>query len=57
MSGTLGFLVGVVLLVVGLGGLGLALHQMMIDATVQGPIAGGLVTFVAAAFASLLIIR
>lgn len=57
MSGTLGFLVGVALIVVGLGGLGLALHQMMIDATVQGPIAGGLVTFVAAAFASLLIIR
>ncbi|WP_157066848.1 hypothetical protein [Hyphomicrobium sulfonivorans] len=57
MSGTLGFLVGVALIVVGLGGLGMALHQMMIDATVQGPIAGGLVTFVAAAFASLLIIR
>lgn len=57
MSGTLGFLVGVALLVIGLGGLGVALHQMMIDATIQTPIAAGLLTFVAAAFASLLIIR
>jgi hypothetical protein len=59
MRGTAGLLVGVVLLVVGLGGLGYALHLMMTHADPNtGPLAAaGLATFVIASLASLAVIR
>ena len=59
MQGTLGVLVGVILLVIGLSGLGFALFLMMThaDPNAGAKAAAGLATYVVASLASLLIIR
>jgi hypothetical protein len=59
MSGTVGFLVGIVLFAVALSGLGFALHLMMTHADPDTGVkaAAGLGAFVVASLASVMIIR
>jgi hypothetical protein len=59
MSGAIGFIVGVVLFAVGLGGLAFALEQFMThtDPNLALHAAAGIGTFVIAALASIAVIR
>lgn len=59
MGGTLGLLIGVVLLLVGLGGLAFALEQFMThtDPNMSLHAVAGIGTFVLAAFATIAVIR
>ena len=52
MGGFFGILVGVILLVLGLGGLGVALHEMMTHASPHDALIsiGGLATFLVSCF-------
>ncbi|MFA5900573.1 MAG: hypothetical protein WC829_15845 [Hyphomicrobium sp.] len=59
MSGTVGMIVGLVILALGLGGLGFAFDQMMTHADPDAALkaAAGIVTFAVSAFITLAIIR
>ncbi len=59
MSGAVGFIVGIVLFAVGLGGLAFALEQFMThsDPNLALHAVAGLGTFVIAAFATIAVIR
>jgi hypothetical protein len=59
MGGFLGILVGIVLIALGLGGLGVALHEMMSHASPHDALVsiGGLGTFLVSAMLMLLLAR
>lgn len=58
MQGTVGFLVGLVLVAVGLAGLGFGLHEMMTQiAPDNTKVIAGLGTFIVGIFALLAVIR
>jgi hypothetical protein len=59
MGGTIGFIVGLTIMVLGLGGLGIALAQMMTHADPNGALIsiGGLGAFVVAALVLMIAAR